>query len=333
MAARPIWSGWATKRGGIHTNWKRRYFVLRDNNTLSYYTDQINPDVAKAKGVITLTHECKVIEPQMASRSISWPKDIMPGARFHIETPTRTFYIFCDSPQEVNMWMRHLLQCVGVPEEQIQSQFSTRSLTSHVSRMSSGSDQAHVQLREQLSELVRLQGNNKCFECHRRGPSWASVTLGVFVCLGCVAHHKALGPQVSQVKSIQFDSWTQDMVDSLKTRGNTAMKQVYEATLPADFERDFDDMGWAENFIRAKYIEQRWKQGAVPLAPQLSPITTITESPEQQPQRQGSTTTVDLLSDSHVATQIGGDQVLARMHSEASAISAAQDPMALHSWD
>ena len=37
---RPPFSPPATKRGAVKRNWKRRYFVLRNDATLAYYKDQ-----------------------------------------------------------------------------------------------------------------------------------------------------------------------------------------------------------------------------------------------------------------------------------------------------
>lgn len=36
-----------------------------------------------------------------------------------------------------------------------------------------------------LSTLLRQEDNRRCADCGSRGPTWASVNLGVFVCLNC----------------------------------------------------------------------------------------------------------------------------------------------------
>jgi ribosomal protein L37AE/L43A len=36
-----------------------------------------------------------------------------------------------------------------------------------------------------LSALLRQEENRRCADCGSRGPTWASVNLGVFVCLNC----------------------------------------------------------------------------------------------------------------------------------------------------
>ncbi len=36
-----------------------------------------------------------------------------------------------------------------------------------------------------LAGLLKQEDNRRCADCGTRGPTWASVNLGVFVCLNC----------------------------------------------------------------------------------------------------------------------------------------------------
>jgi hypothetical protein len=36
-----------------------------------------------------------------------------------------------------------------------------------------------------LGQLLKLEENRRCADCGARGPTWASVNLGVFMCLNC----------------------------------------------------------------------------------------------------------------------------------------------------
>ena len=47
--------------------------------------------------------------------------------------------------------------------------------------------------RRALAALLREEANRRCAECGARGPTWASVNLGVFVCLNCSGERGGVG--------------------------------------------------------------------------------------------------------------------------------------------
>ena len=61
------------------------------------------------------------------------------------------------------------------------------SCTQKMSRndKSSVSQLQNDQHKKILTSLLREEGNRRCADCFSRGPTWASVNLGVFVCLNC----------------------------------------------------------------------------------------------------------------------------------------------------
>ncbi|KAM7394089.1 hypothetical protein PAMP_020909 [Pampus punctatissimus] len=105
-----------------------------------------------------------------------------------------------------------------------------------------------------LLDLMQQPGNNLCADCGAPDPDWASYTLGIFVCLNCSGMHRNL-PAVSKVKSIRLDRWEDSLVESMRERGNSAAKAVYEKCVPAFFYRpqQKDCVVLKDQWIRAKY--------------------------------------------------------------------------------
>ncbi|KAJ0045231.1 hypothetical protein Pint_05310 [Pistacia integerrima] len=82
---------------------------------------------------------------------------------------------------------------------------SERNLAiSHHERHSRGSlhQRASVKSEKPIDVLRRVCGNDKCADCGASEPDWASLNLGVLVCIECSGVHRNLGVHISKVKSI-----------------------------------------------------------------------------------------------------------------------------------
>lgn len=119
------------------------------------------------------------------------------------------------------------------------------------------------QLERQLIDLLNHRSNeNRCGECSAVNPTWASYSLGMFLCGRCAsAHRRVLGPpnyNISLVQSLSLDVWTFDQIDSIRRIGNRrAMKKWNSKREPFPFDGD-DDIAAVEAYLRDKYILRKF---------------------------------------------------------------------------
>ncbi|KAJ6764889.1 ADP-RIBOSYLATION FACTOR GTPASE-ACTIVATING PROTEIN AGD5 [Salix koriyanagi] len=104
-----------------------------------------------------------------------------------------------------------------------------------------------------LEGLLKLRENRECADCHSKAPRWASVNLGIFICMQCSGIHRGLGVHISQVRSTTLDTWLPEQVAFMQSVGNGRSNDYWEAELPGNFDRSGTD-----RFIHAKYGEKRW---------------------------------------------------------------------------
>ena len=58
-----------------------------------------------------------------------------------------------------------------------------------------------------LDQIMKYPGNLKCCDCPSLNADWGNINHGTFVCLECAGKHRALGVQVSFIRSIHMDTW------------------------------------------------------------------------------------------------------------------------------
>ncbi|KAK9085132.1 hypothetical protein Sjap_025543 [Stephania japonica] len=146
-----------------------------------------------------------------------------------------------------------------------------------------------------LEGLLKLPENRECADCKSKGPRWASVNLGIFICMQCSGIHRSLGVHISKVRSATLDTWLPEQVAFIQSMGNEKSNSYWEAELPPNYDR----VG-IENFIRAKYEEKRWvsrETKSKPPSKALDDRSTVQRQKAGDRGAQAHTTSVDQHSD------------------------------------
>ena len=88
-----------------------------------------------------------------------------------------------------------------------------------------------------LIPILEIESNKICNDCGKRDIHWCSINNSVLLCSACARTHKKFNPKISQIKSLEVDSWTKEEIELLKLGGNekfTKMIKSYYIPLTKD---------------------------------------------------------------------------------------------------
>ncbi|KAJ6823684.1 ADP-ribosylation factor GTPase-activating protein AGD3 [Iris pallida] len=155
--------------------------------------------------------------------------------------------------------------------------------TGHFERTFRTSQQFRFNVKsERPTEVLRkVCGNHICADCSASEPDWASLNLGILVCIECSGVHRNLGVHISKVRSLTLDVrvWEPSVINLFQSLGNSFANSVWEEFLPSTNNGNMEDdtsfcmlngknhismrkpkhndpISVKEKFIQAKYAEK-----------------------------------------------------------------------------
>ncbi|XP_069738731.1 arf-GAP with coiled-coil, ANK repeat and PH domain-containing protein 1 [Phaenicophaeus curvirostris] len=252
----PPMAGYLYKRGSnAFRTWSRRWFSIQSNQ-LVYVKRARDPP----KIVMEDLRLCTVrLLPELERRFC-----------FQVVSPSKSCVLQADSSGQQRAWLLAVQSSITCAFTQTPPQRSPGQVPDGppgVLGCRGGPPEASV-----LATVLGVEGNGSCCDCRDPEPSWASVNLGITLCIECSGIHRSLGVHVSKVRSLTLDSWEPELVKMMCELGNRTLNHIYEARV--------EEMGvrrpppgcsraQREDWIRAKYVQKKFVTGlpGIPLRP------------------------------------------------------------------
>ncbi|XP_018571425.1 centaurin-gamma-1A isoform X2 [Anoplophora glabripennis] len=119
----------------------------------------------------------------------------------------------------------------------------------------------------------RVPGNGSCVDCDAANPDWASLNLGVLMCIECSGIHRNLGSHISRVRSMDLDEWPPGNLAVMLAIGNSLANSVWECQTQNRIKPGpTSSREEKERWIRAKYETKEFlppPNNTMPLGQQL----------------------------------------------------------------
>uniref|UniRef100_A0A8C8CV18 Arf-GAP with coiled-coil, ANK repeat and PH domain-containing protein n=1 Tax=Oncorhynchus tshawytscha TaxID=74940 RepID=A0A8C8CV18_ONCTS len=248
-----VMEGYLFKRASnAFKTWNRRWFSIQ-NSQLVYQK--------KLKDSLT------VVVEDLRLCSVKPCEDIERRFCFEVVSPTKSCMLQAESDKLRLAWIQAVQASIASayresPDYHYVERLD-RTASPSVSSIDSASEPRERSMRGEsiLHRIQCLPGNEYCCDCGQADPRWASINLGILLCIECSGIHRSLGVHCSKVRSLTLDSWEPELLKLMCELGNSVINHIYEGACE---EQGLKKPGPSssrqekEAWIKSKYVEKKF---------------------------------------------------------------------------
>ncbi|PIN01396.1 hypothetical protein CDL12_26095 [Handroanthus impetiginosus] len=286
-----IKQGYLLKRSSsLRADWKRRFFILDSQGTLYYYRNK----GTKAGGSSSfhtshsLEHNnhvfeslgCSTVDLRTSTIKID-AEDTDLRLCFRIISPLKTYTLQAETEADRIDWMNKITGViVSILNSHLQQLDLWKidndkvgpSFSRPLDYKGNTPDDMRINQADSVSRILReVPGNDQCAECSASAPDWASLNLGILMCIECSGIHRNLGVHISKVRSVTLDVkvWEPTVLELFQALGNAYCNSIWEELLPLHKDLNIeseapsvtkpslkDAIHQKEKYIQAKYVRK-----------------------------------------------------------------------------
>ncbi|KAJ9159661.1 hypothetical protein P3X46_025148 [Hevea brasiliensis] len=306
-----IKQGYLLKRSSsLRGDWKRRFFILDSRGSLYYYRNKgMKPMSFQHLSTASVEHNtsvfarfrsrhsrassisegslgCRIIDLRTSTIKMD-AEDTDLRLCFRIISPLKMYTLQAENGADRMDWVNkitgviaslfniHFLQQPHPRTKNLEHSVCTIGTSCAVEQVDS---HQHLEADMNINKadcaswiLREIPGNDFCAECSAPEPDWASLNLGILLCIECSGVHRNLGVHISKVRSLTLDVkvWEPTVLDLFHSLGNAYCNSIWEGLLLVKNERvdksNFiasliekpgprDAICYKEKYIQAKYV-------------------------------------------------------------------------------
>ncbi|XP_041270276.1 arf-GAP with coiled-coil, ANK repeat and PH domain-containing protein 2 isoform X5 [Onychostruthus taczanowskii] len=277
----------------------RRWFSIQNNQLVYQKKFKDNPTVVVEDLRLCTVKHCEDIERRFC---------------FEVVSPTKSCMLQADSEKLRQAWIKAVQTSIATAyrEKGDESEKQEKKSSPSTGSLESGSETKEKLLKGE-SALQRVQciaGNAACCDCGLADPRWASINLGITLCIECSGIHRSLGVHFSKVRSLTLDSWEPELLKLMCELGNDVINRIYEAKLEkvgVKKPQSGSQRQEKEAYIRAKYVERKFVEKQAASVPLPEPGTKVLP-PSQEEKRHSGPEKSLLAGEQGAASQKEGDK-------------------------